>query len=206
MKKRDCQVDSQALKEMLFSSERQLSLACKLRGNLPVTFWNYLIVGIAVKLKIQRQTRQIWNKGFYASVGSKNAKIYLLYTNTEQIDFYIKANCDDKVGHDLIWKYIRIFSDECNRLVTEWWPGLITKKILKCPQCNTRKMKQDINKYKDFGLLVEAQSNTSPADVAEFELDDLWDEDDTEDSCRCDNRCELPVALIKPLPKGLFLY
>ena len=200
------QSSKEILKEVMLTTDAGLSLSCQLLGNFPITFWSYLVVATIVKLKIQRQTNEIWQNGFYATVGQKNTALYIQYTNPEQIDFYIKAKCDDKVGHELLWKYIRVFNNECRRLVAEWWPGLITKKVLKCPECHMKNTMQEMNKQKVPILSSDSKSSTTSPAVAEFDLEDiLQDEDEAEETCCCDNGCKLPAALIKPLPKGLSL-
>ena len=206
IEQKNCPVKSETLKDIMLTTDTGLSLCCHLEGNFPITFWSYLVVAIIIKLKLQRQTQNIWTHGFYATIGQKNAELYLQYTSPEQIDFYIKAMCDDKVGHKLIWKYVRIFNNECQRLLTEWWPGLITKKVLKCPVCPMIKIIQDIKEREDSGLSPAKKPCIAALSPAEFDLDELLlDEDEAEETCRCDNGCELPAALIKPLPKGLSL-
>lgn len=168
-----------------FEKKDILSVQCSLKGILPITFWNYLVVALLKHLRITFQTRNIWANGFFATVGENKVQVLLLRKKLNHIDFFVSGDISFQDGHTTIWKYVRILSEESDRLVRKWWPGLITSQTFACTNCR----------------LMDATTEYSK--ICEHDLKQILNEEPGSiDTCSCECSHEIPAALVYPLSKG----
>lgn len=109
-----------------------LVIQCDIRGNsLPITLWHYLLIKVLKKSKIPLQSRKVWKNGMIASTGKYKGKIMLLYNGEDHIEFVIKSQIKQIQGHEHIWDYIFSVRQETDRLMRDWWPGLVTENVIR---------------------------------------------------------------------------
>ena len=163
-----------------------LSLHCNIKGKIPRTYFNEVMVklyGKMYKAHISQKPNVTWVDGLLASLGKNNCKLLLIYKAREEtINFIIQANIEEIQGHHLIFDYIRFIVTESTNIKDVRFEGLPLVFEFICVDCKRR------------------DSATScvwdiPERLEMFESDD--------DTIRCEAGCkDLPYALLQPLPKG----
>ena len=161
-----------------------LALHCLLKGQIPRTYFNELMVklyGKMYKTHVNQKTNRTWVDGLSASLGHYKAKLLLLYDSRKKtIEFIIQANIEEIEGHHLIFHYIRFIATESTNIRDARFEGLPIKFLFIWKDHN--------QKDSTIFYVWDIQERLEQAESS-HQIIKCADED-------------LPCALLQPLPKG----
>ena len=183
---RDSQPDSGVSEKEEISKcyHTTLALHCLLKGQIPRTYFNELMVklyGKMYKAHINQKTNGTWVDGLSASLGHYKAKLLLLYDSRKRtIEFIIQANIEEIEGHHLIFHYVRFIATQSTNIRDARFEGLPIKF--------------------QFIWTDHNQKDSTTFDVWDIQ-ERLEQAESLHQTIKCANK-DLPCALLQPLPKG----
>ena len=163
-----------------------LSLHCNMKGNIPRTYFNELMVklyGETHNAYINQKRNVTWIDGLSVSIGKHKFKLLMVYDAREKnIRFIIQANVEEIKGHRFLFHHVKFIVTVAKEIREARFEGLILEYELICVDCERR------------GCAKSCVWDI-PERLKEFESDDT--------TINGDGGCEdLPCALLQPLPEG----
>ena len=161
-----------------------LALHCLLKGQLPRTYFNELMVklyGKMYKSHINQKPNGTWVDGLSASLGHYRAKLLLIYDSKQKIiEFIIQANIEEIEGHHLIFHYVRFIATESTNIRDARFEGLPI----------------------EFQFIWTDQNRKDSTTSYVWDIKERLEEtESSHQTIKCANQ-DLPSALMQPLPKG----
>ena len=106
-----------------------LSLHCNIKGNIPRTFFNELMVrlyGKTYQAHINQKKNVTWIDGLSVSLGQNNFKLLMVYdAGRKTIKFIVQANVKEIQGHRLLFNYVTYIVTEAKEIRNARFEGLI---------------------------------------------------------------------------------
>ena len=175
-------------KEMSRCHNRVLSVNTVLKADLgiPRTFFHQLVVKLLGKISEMHTTQKnnkAWKDGVSASLGEHEAKVMMLYTPEQTIEFIIQANVENPDAHRLMWEHIMFLHCGLYDLRDSKFPGLPLEYYLICTDCS-----------------IQGHDSTA---VDTWDIDGILYEPSQRSTLECAKLSKgFPCALITPLPEG----
>ena len=171
------------IKEMSRCKAKILSLETTLNYDIPLSFFNELQVKICKKIpELLRigDNVEVWDKGMLVYLDECDGRL-LMYYEGNSVKILLQANISEIEGHTLLFEYVAFIDREVVHTRNSKYPGLPLDYVLTCTHCT-----------------IETNDNKFSCALKGLLCSKL------KDTFKCGQK-NIPLALIKPLPKGMAL-